>query len=63
MDETTYWMDMPSDTTVTFSGSRSVSLRTTGNKMHHFTVVLSAEAKGMKLKPFIVFKGKDTRLI
>ena len=33
MDETACWMDMPSDTTVTFSGSCSVSLRTTGNEL------------------------------
>ena len=63
MDETACWMDMPSDTTVTFSGSRSVPLKTTGNEKNHFTVVLSARASGMKLKPFIVFKGKGTRLI
>ena len=64
MDETACWMDMPSEeTTVTFSGSRSVPLKTTGNDKHHFTVVLSAKANGTKFKPFIVFKGKGTRLI
>ena len=63
MDETACWMDIPSETTVTFSGSRSVPLKTTGNEKNHFTVVLSAKADGTKLKPFIVFKGKGTRLI
>ena len=41
MDETPCWMDMPSDTTVHFSGSKSVSVKTTGHEKNHFTVVLA----------------------
>ena len=65
MDETAYWMDMPGDTTVHHSGARSISLKSTGHEKDHFTVVLSARADGTtcKLKPFVVFKGKGTRLI
>lgn len=62
-DETACWMDMPGDTTVATTGSRSVSLKTTGHEKNHFTVVLTARADGKKLKPFVVFKGKGTRLI
>ena len=63
MDETACYMDMPSDTTIDVRGAKSVSLKTTGHEKNHFTVILSARADGKKLKPFIVFKGKGTRLI
>lgn len=63
MDETACWMDMPGSTTINASGSRTVSLKTTGHEKDHFTVALSAKADGTKLKPFVVFKGKGTRLI
>ena len=63
MDETACWMDMPSDTTVYFSGARSVPMKTTGHDKSHYTVVLTAKADGTKLKPFVVFKGKGTHLL
>ena len=63
MDETALWMDIPSDTTVHFTGAWSVSLKTSGYEKDHYTVVLTAKADRSKLKPFIVFKGKGTRLI
>jgi hypothetical protein len=56
-------MDMPSDTTIAATGSRSVPLKSTGHVKNHFTVVLTAKANETKLKPFVVFKGKGTRLI
>ena len=36
---------------------------TTAHENDHFTVVLTACANGKKMKPFVVFKGKGTRLI
>ena len=63
MDETACWMDMPSDTTVAVTGSRSVPLKTSGHEKDHFTVILTAKADGTKMKPYVVFKGKGTRLI
>ena len=63
MDETACWMDMPSETTVTLTGARSVPMKTTGHERDHFTVILTAKANGTKLKPSVVFKGKGTRLI
>ena len=63
MDETACWMDMPSETTVTFTGAHSVPLKTTGHEKDHFTVILTAKADGTELKPFVVFKGKGTRLM
>ena len=62
IDETASWFDMPSDTTVAKTGSRAVPLKTTGLEKDHFTVVLTACADG-KMKPYVVFKGKGTRLI
>ena len=63
MDKTPCWMDMPSDTTIDVTGSRCVPLKTTGHEKDHFTIVLSAHTDGTKLKPYVVFKGKGTRLM
>ena len=41
----------------------SISLKSTGHDKDHYTVILTARADGTKFKPFIVFKGKGTRLI
>lgn len=57
MDETPLWFDMPGETTITHTGERSVPVRTTGHDKGRYTVVLAATADGMKLKPFVVFKG------
>ena len=54
---------MPSDTTVAVTGERLVPLKTTGHEKNHFTVIFTAHSDGMKMKPFVVFKGKGTRLI
>ena len=63
MDETACWMDMPSDTTVALRGEHSVPVKSTGHEKSHFTVILTARANGTKMKPFVVFKGKGTRLL
>ena len=63
MDETACWFDMPSDTTVASTGSKAVPVKTTGHEKDYFTVVLTAHADGKKMKPFVVFKGKGTRLM
>ena len=56
---------MPSNTTVTHAGERSVPINTTGHEKDRFTVCLAAKADGSKLKPFVVFKGvrQDARLL
>ena len=56
-------MDMPGDSTIAPTGSCSVPLKTSGHEKDHFTVILTAKANGTKLKPYVVFKGKGTRLI
>lgn len=40
-----------------------ITLKSTGHDKDHYTVILTARADGTKFKPFIVFKGKGTRLI
>ena len=54
---------MPSDSTVHLKGASSVPVKSIGHEKNHFTVVLTAQADGTKSKPFVVFKGKGTRLI
>ena len=56
MDETPLTFDMPSNMTVEETGSRTVSIRTTGHEKSNFTVVLSCMADGTKLPPLIIFK-------
>jgi len=63
MDETACWLKMQSDTTVCSIGERSVPIKTTGHEKDHYTVILTARANDKKLKPYIVFKGKGTRLL
>lgn len=48
---------MPGETTVSRTGERTISIRTTGHDKGCFTVILAAMADGKKLKPYIVFKG------
>ena len=57
MDETPVWLDMPAETTVDFVGSKCIPIKTTGHEKSRVTVVLAAKANGVKLPPFIVFKG------
>ena len=44
-------------------GARSIPIKTTGHEKDHFAVILTARADGTKLKPYVVFKGKGTRLM
>ena len=57
MDESPFWFDLPSAETYDFKGLKTIKSRTTGHEKLRFTVVLTALANGVKLKPFIIFKG------
>lgn len=57
MDETSLWLDMPGETTVSRTGERTISIGTTSHNKGRFTVILAAMADGRKLKPYVVFKG------
>lgn len=58
MDETACWMDMAFDTIVHSTGAHSVPVKTTGHEKDHVTVILTARADGVKIKPYVVFKIK-----
>jgi hypothetical protein len=47
---------MTATTTVDQTGTKSISLKSTGNEKAHVTVVLAAKADGTKLRPYVVFK-------
>lgn len=58
MDETPLTFDCPSSRTVDMKGSKTVTVKTTGNEKNHFTVVLCCLADGTKLAPMLIFKRK-----
>ena len=49
---------MPGNRTVDVKGASTVSIKTSGAKKQHFTVILSCLADGTKLKQEVVFKRK-----
>lgn len=55
MDETAVLKDMLSSTTVDKVGSKTVSIKTTGQEQEKVTVCLAAKADGTKFKLFMVF--------
>ena len=48
---------MPGGTTVSRTGERTISIRTTWQDKGYFTVVLAAMADRKKLKLYVIFKG------
>jgi hypothetical protein len=55
MDETAVWFDMVGESTVNTKGAKSIPLKGTGHEKLRFTVVLTANGAGAKLKPYVVF--------
>ena len=58
IDETPMSFNLPSNTTVKQSGSKIVSILSTGHERSNFIVVLACLADGTKLPPVIIFKLK-----
>ena len=58
MDETPMAFNLPSNTTIEQSGTKTISILTTGHERSNFTVVLACMADGTKLLPVIIFKLK-----
>ena len=56
MDETPVSFDLPSQTTIEETGSKTVSIRTCGYEKSNFTVILACMADGTKLPATIIFK-------
>lgn len=58
MDETPLTFDCPANRTVDQTGTRTVSVLTTGHEKMSFTCVLACSANGDLLNPLIIFKRK-----
>lgn len=58
MDEVPMTFDLPMNRTVDKIGTKSISIKTTGNEKSSFTVVLSCCSDGGKLPPMVIFKRK-----
>lgn len=56
MDETNVYYDQKSSYTYSFEGERSIHIATSGSS-NRCTVLLAVTASGIKLPPFIIFKG------
>jgi hypothetical protein len=56
-DETPVWFDMVGDTTIDFTGARTVELIGTGHEKTRFTVLLTIAAHGYCLNAYVVFRG------
>ncbi|GBB93285.1 hypothetical protein RclHR1_21420002 [Rhizophagus clarus] len=59
MDETLMAFNLPSNNTIGQSGTKTVSILSTGHEHSNFTVVLACMADGIKLPPVIIFKLKN----
>ena len=57
MDETAIYLDMPRDSTLDETGTRSVLIQTTGHDKDKVTVMLAALGDGTKIAPLMIFKG------
>ena len=60
MDETPMRFELPLSTTLEFSGSRTIPVKSCGAKKRSFTVTLAVAADGSKLPPAVIFKGVRT---
>ena len=58
MDEVPLTFDIPMSKTVEQTGSKAVTIQTTGHEKASFTVVLACCASGDKLPPMVIFKRK-----
>ena len=52
-----YLANMVSSSTDEKTGSKSITMKSTGHEKSRVSVCLTAKGNGTKLKPFIVFKG------
>lgn len=58
MDEVPMSFDMPPNRTIDDVGTKTISIKTTGNERSCFTVVLACSMSGDKLPPLVIFKRK-----
>ncbi|KAG7337524.1 hypothetical protein IV203_018970 [Nitzschia inconspicua] len=58
MDQTPLPFSLASQSTLEMRGTRSVTIRQSGNNKTRATASLAVAADGSKLKPMIIFKGE-----
>ena len=58
MDETPMWLDAVASRTISFSGEKTTSLKSTGHDKKNVTVLVAASADGRMKKCLVVFKGQ-----
>ena len=63
MGKTPVFFDMVPEKSFVQKGQNSVTIRTSGSKKRHVTVVLTVVADGLILPPMIIFRGKTNRTI
>ena len=62
MDETNFYFDSPSDTTLAKKGAKTIGISDTGSSSR-CTVMLAVTLSGQKLPPMIIFKGTAAGII
>jgi transposase-like protein len=60
MDETPVYIDMMSNTTISFKGEKTTEAVNTGNSKTRFTVVVTISSSGKLLKAMVIIKGRKT---
>lgn len=58
MDETPMKFELPATRTLSFTGERTVPVKSCGAEKRSFTVALTIRGDGQKISPWCVFKGK-----
>jgi len=59
MDETPMWFDLPSNTTIDYKGTKTVTIHTIRHEHLFFTIVLACMADSSKLLAIYIFKLKN----
>lgn len=62
-DEISVSLDSPYNYSIAKKGANTITIKTLRRKTNRLTLLLSISASGSKLKPFIIFKGKEEKLL
>ena len=62
-DETSIYFENPSTKTIDVKGLKEIIINTDGNEDKKISSLLSITAEGRKLPPFLIFKGKEDKII
>ena len=62
-DETAIYFENPSTKTIDVKGLKEIIINTDGNEDKKISALLSITADGRKLPPFLIFKGKEDKIV